>query len=165
MSSYHFSRITAQLSGVRSVPARHGQILAARAYCPACQPEGARPGRQPALSIASTADGVFLAHCFKGCEPTEIFAAVGLGVADLFPQACSTSGRPITPRAPESWASAAALADAVCDAVVELLVAEGDARIDAASAAARAARGFQDAAREAMRQERQETRKGRRVAK
>lgn len=152
MSTYHFISISSRLSGVRRVPPRHGQVLAARAFCPACQPEGARPGRQPALSIAATNDGVFLAHCFKGCEPAEIFAAVGLGAADLFPQPCSTNGRPITPRAPESWASAAALADAVCDAVVELLAAEGDARIDAASAAVRAAQGFRGAAREAMRQ-------------
>ena len=162
MSTYHFTSISSRLSGVRTVPPRRGQVLAARAFCPACQQEGARPGRQPALSIAATDDGVFLAHCFKGCSGAEIFAAAGLGAEDLFPQPCSTSGRPIAPRAPESWASAAALADAVADAVVELLVAEGDARIEAASAAIRAARGFREAAHEAMRAD---YRKERRAAK
>jgi hypothetical protein len=49
----------------------------------ACCP--AHPDRNPSLSIAIGEDGRALVHCHAGCEPREVVAAVGLSLADLFP--------------------------------------------------------------------------------
>jgi hypothetical protein len=35
--------------------------------------------------VRETGDGTVLIHCFAGCAPTEIVAAVGLKITDLFP--------------------------------------------------------------------------------
>jgi hypothetical protein len=38
------------------------------------------------LSLAEGDDGRILLHCFAGCSVADVMAAVGLSVADLFPQ-------------------------------------------------------------------------------
>jgi hypothetical protein len=49
------------------------------ARCPAHE------DRSPSLSIGIGRDGRVLIHCHAGCEPLDILAAVGLEMADLFP--------------------------------------------------------------------------------
>jgi hypothetical protein len=51
------------------------------AFCPA---HDDRRGRS--LSVSSGDDGRVLVHCFVGCAPQDIVAALGLTMADLFPQ-------------------------------------------------------------------------------
>jgi hypothetical protein len=50
------------------------------AKCPA------HPDRTASLSIAEGNDGRALVHCFAGCAAADIVAAVGLELADLFPE-------------------------------------------------------------------------------
>ena len=45
----------------------------------------AHDDRGPSLSITETDDGRILLHCFAGCDVSEITAAIGLTVDDLFP--------------------------------------------------------------------------------
>lgn len=47
--------------------------------CPAHADKG------PSLSIAEASDGRILMHCFAGCSVTDVCAAVGLSLDDLFP--------------------------------------------------------------------------------
>lgn len=49
------------------------------ARCPA------HKDRSPSLSIRDAGEGRTLLHCFAGCEPEAIVAAVGLRMADLMP--------------------------------------------------------------------------------
>jgi hypothetical protein len=49
------------------------------AKCPA------HPDKSPSLTIAEK-DGKVLLHCFAGCEPADVLAAVGLTFADLYPE-------------------------------------------------------------------------------
>jgi hypothetical protein len=49
--------------------------------------------RKRSLSIADRPDKIIL-HCFRGCDATQILAAVGLSIADLF-----RNGQPQAPRA------------------------------------------------------------------
>jgi hypothetical protein len=42
--------------------------------------------RSRGLSIRVTDDRVLLLHCFAGCEPGDVLAAIGLGMSDLFPE-------------------------------------------------------------------------------
>ena len=51
-----------------------------RARCPAHDSKGLT------LSIAEADSGAALVHCFAGCEPTAILAAVGLELSDLYPR-------------------------------------------------------------------------------
>lgn len=44
------------------------------------------PDRQNSLSLTEGDDGRVLLHCFKGCSEKQITAALGLTVADLFPE-------------------------------------------------------------------------------
>jgi hypothetical protein len=46
----------------------------------------AHEDRGPSLSIRERDDGVILLHCFAGCAVHDILAAVGLTMADLFPE-------------------------------------------------------------------------------
>jgi hypothetical protein len=55
---------------------RHGK--GCRALCPACG------GKSRKLSLTQGDDGRVLLHCFAGCQPHEVLAAVGLTVNDLF---------------------------------------------------------------------------------
>jgi len=50
-----------------------------KACCPAHQDS------DPSLSIAETKDGRILLHCFAGCGASDIVAALGLSLSDLFP--------------------------------------------------------------------------------
>lgn len=50
------------------------------ARCPAHE------DRSPSLSIYLPDDGKVLVHCFAGCVPADILAAVGMSLADLFPK-------------------------------------------------------------------------------
>lgn len=49
------------------------------ACCPAHDDKG------PSLSVRETPEGAVLLHCFAGCTPDEITAALGLDMSDLFP--------------------------------------------------------------------------------
>lgn len=49
------------------------------ARCPAHDDKG------PSLSVRETPDGAVLLHCFSGCEVTDVVAAMGLQMTDLFP--------------------------------------------------------------------------------
>ena len=50
-----------------------------RTQCPA------HGGRSRSLSITPADNGSLLVHCFAGCAVSEVLAAVGLKVGDLFP--------------------------------------------------------------------------------
>jgi len=39
----------------------------------------------PSLAISVISDGRILIHCFAGCSPSDILAAIGLSMTDLFP--------------------------------------------------------------------------------
>ncbi len=64
-----------RLEGVRD--RGNGQWLA---KCPAHEDNRA------SLSIKETSDGTILIHCFALCSPDEVVGAIGLEIADLFPQ-------------------------------------------------------------------------------
>lgn len=49
----------------------------------ACCP--AHEDRTPSLSVREGDGGAILVHCFGGCEPAAIVEALGLRLADLFP--------------------------------------------------------------------------------
>lgn len=51
-----------------------------RARCPACG------GRSQKLSISEADQGRVLLHCFAGCEAVSVVQAMGLTLADLFPE-------------------------------------------------------------------------------
>ncbi len=138
--------ILLRLSGVRKAPARAGIAQAYRACCPAHQGEGPKPGRSPSLSVAESENGAVLLHCFAGCTADEIARAVGIELAELFPDSSSGGGSGI-PGGPAGWASAAALADAVADAAAGVTAGSIEAYAELASAVAR----FRAAARQAMR--------------
>ena len=53
------------------------------ARCPA------HADRQNSLSLALGDDGRLLVHCFAGCQPEAIVAAIGLQLRDLYPDAGS----------------------------------------------------------------------------
>lgn len=73
----HVEQLLSRLSHVRRT--RNGWT----ARCPA------HHDRRPSLSIAVTNTGKVLLHCFAGCPPEAVLAAVGLRWSDL--------GRPATP--------------------------------------------------------------------
>jgi hypothetical protein len=61
----------------------------------ACCP--AHDDKRPSLAIRRLDDGRILLHCFSGCDVSSVLAAVGLGMADLFPKAighCKPERRP-----------------------------------------------------------------------
>ena len=69
------SPITVMLGRLEKVTDTGGGQYSAR--CPAHE------DKSPSLSIRETDDRLLL-HCFAGCHSTEIVAAVGLSLADLF---------------------------------------------------------------------------------
>ena len=69
------SPITVMLGRLEKVIDRGGGQYSA--LCPAHE------DKSPSLSIAETDDRLLI-HCFAGCHPNEIVAAVGLSLADLF---------------------------------------------------------------------------------
>jgi hypothetical protein len=64
------------LSRLERVQRRGADRWSAR--CPAHDDKG------PSLSVRALPDGRALLHCFAGCQPTEVLAAIGLTLADLF---------------------------------------------------------------------------------
>jgi hypothetical protein len=42
--------------------------------------------KSPSLTICETDQGMILIHCFAGCEPGDVLAAIGLTMSDLFPE-------------------------------------------------------------------------------
>jgi len=61
------------------------------ARCPA------HDDRSPSLSIKQ-ADDRILVHCFGGCEPGDVLAAVGLSLSDLFDRPLTHNGKPLDHR-------------------------------------------------------------------
>lgn len=49
------------------------------AKCPA------HPDKSPSLTVAEK-EGRVIFHCFAGCEPADVLAAVGLTFSDLYPE-------------------------------------------------------------------------------
>lgn len=62
----------------------------------ACCP--AHPDKSPSLAVTYIEDGRILIHCFGGCEPGDVLAAVGLNIRDLFPQALNKDHQPMPAR-------------------------------------------------------------------
>lgn len=62
------------------------------ARCPA------HDDRNPSLSIRETDDGTTLVRCWAGCDAIDIVSAVGLTLADLFPDREQQHRRPPTDR-------------------------------------------------------------------
>lgn len=103
------------------------------ARCPAHDDRG------PSLSIAETADGRLLAHCFSGCATLDVLGAIGLEFDSLFPErdpddvgrskgwrsAGARDARQRTEAIPPRAALVAIRADAVEAAVMVSDVAEG----------------------------------------
>lgn len=50
--------------------------------------------RSPSLSIRELEDGRVLLHDFGGCATTDVLAALGLEMADLYPERLTTTGLP-----------------------------------------------------------------------
>lgn len=50
----------------------------------ACCP--AHDDKSPSMSIRELSDGSVLVHCFAGCSAVDIVSAVGLDIAELFPE-------------------------------------------------------------------------------
>lgn len=48
-------------------------------------PCSAHADRTPSLSVRECSDGTLLLNCFAGCTASEILAAIGLELSDLFP--------------------------------------------------------------------------------
>lgn len=80
----------------------------------------------PSLSIRETEDRILL-HCFSGCYPGEVLAAVGLSLADLFntPFASNTA-KPLSVR--QRWNGVALLRTVAHECLVVVLAAEDIAR-------------------------------------
>ena len=64
------------------------------ARCPA------HDDRSPSLSIRELGDGRVLIHDFGGCSATDVLAAVGLQMTDLFPEPLDHRLRPTRSRIP-----------------------------------------------------------------
>lgn len=70
------------------LPLLDGATQTARGWIARCP---AHPDRSPSLSIREGSDGRTLLHCFAGCELQAIVAALGLRLADLFPDSRASS--------------------------------------------------------------------------
>lgn len=115
----NYNILLSRLLGVRRAALRPGITAAARACCPICQPEGPRPGRDPALSVAVAESGKLLAWCHK-CQVDGDVILRHIGIQ----QSASTRAK-VKAKQPEHdpgcWISAAAAADALESAVVIML--------------------------------------------
>jgi len=83
--------LLARLEHAREVPVsaedrRRGIVARWKARCPG------HDDRNPSLSVALTADGRLLLHCFAGCDADHILASVGLSWRDLAPDAPAGDG-------------------------------------------------------------------------
>jgi hypothetical protein len=68
-----FNKVLSKLEGFKV----HGK--GHRACCPACG------GTSAKMSITETETGAVLLHCFAGCAPADVLAAIDLRLSDLFP--------------------------------------------------------------------------------
>lgn len=118
-------RLLSPLSGVKQTGPDRWIAL-----CPA------HGDKNPSLSVRELPDGTVLIRCWAGCGAADVVAAVGLGLADLFPRPLPNRG-PLRPR--ERWHR---------DDVWRMLVLEsGIAAVGAADAAAGRAVTAEDAER------------------
>jgi hypothetical protein len=83
--------LLSRLEGVRK--SGNGHI----ARCPA------HPDRSASLSVCEGRDGRALVKCFAGCEVLAVVQALGLGVADLFPQRIADASPESRSAAREAW--------------------------------------------------------------
>lgn len=84
-------KITANLEGV--IHSQNGQI---RAVCPSHESRN----KSRTLAVKESDDGGVLLHCFADCSASEILAALGLELSDLYPEPPpSAPGRPFTKKA------------------------------------------------------------------
>ena len=74
----------------------------ARGYVALCP---AHADRNPSLSVAEADDGKLLIKCFAGCDATDIVAALGLELSNLYPDWKPRSQRrPVAPKPrPPDW--------------------------------------------------------------
>ncbi len=70
--------VTCLLSRLERVRSAGGRGFVAK--CPA------HVDQVPSLSISEGRDGRALVHCFAGCDASDVVAALGLGLRDLFPK-------------------------------------------------------------------------------
>jgi hypothetical protein len=73
-SNHSIEKLATRLEGVKRTGL--GRFVA---KCPS------HPDKNPSLAVAEK-EGRVLFHCFAGCEPTDILAAVGLTFSDLYPE-------------------------------------------------------------------------------
>jgi hypothetical protein len=78
----------------------HGQPWKCMTSCPVPGHGRGRGDRNPSLSVREGIDGRVLVYCFAGCSAEEIVRAIGLTMADLFPEGHSRGGRPAKPVPP-----------------------------------------------------------------
>jgi hypothetical protein len=83
MSATPLELLLSRLDGVRRTG--EGRFIS---RCPA------HGDKHPSLAIRETADAVLLLHCFAGCDVEGVVAAIGLDIADLFPQQPGRYRRP-----------------------------------------------------------------------
>ena len=67
------------LSRLQKVKKSHGRASQWMACCPAHE------DKSPSLSIMQNAEGKIFVHCFAGCDGKAIMAAIGMTLADLYP--------------------------------------------------------------------------------
>ncbi len=65
------------LSHLENAKGKHPKWMA---RCPAHADNG------PSLSIKALEDGRILIHCFAGCGASDVLAAVGMSLSDLYPK-------------------------------------------------------------------------------
>lgn len=103
------------LSGVRSTG--DGRWIA---RCPA------HDDKRPSLSIREIDDGTLLLHCFAGCDALSIVQAVGLTLADLFPDGRESYSSPARPRIPAADILKCLGHEAMIIAVAAVTLRDGD---------------------------------------
>jgi hypothetical protein len=76
-------RLSDILGRVDKVRGKNGRYTAS---CPAHQ------DKSPSLALRELDDGRILLHCFGGCSTDEVLGAMGLEMADLFPEKLESTG-------------------------------------------------------------------------
>ena len=94
------------------------------ACCPAHQDKTA------SLSIKDLPDGRMLLHCFAGCEPDAVLAAIGLTFADIMPERLQGDFKPARFAFSALDALRALVADLLFIRLCALSLAQGQALIE-----------------------------------